>query len=104
MAHKDLRSFLAAIDQAVELANRTDYGLAAAVMSRSTSRVLALGKRLRVSLSTSMTRRSWAIRHVSYGGRSASDNGSRIGGPANWDEFTQWQWITVRDAPPSYPF
>jgi len=42
--------------------------------------------------------------HIPYGGRGASDNGSRIGGPANWDEFTQWQWITVREAPPPYPF
>ncbi len=23
---------------------------------------------------------------------------------ANWEEFTQWQWITLRDAPPPYPF
>ncbi len=41
--------------------------------------------------------------HVPFGGRGQSGNGSRIGDPANWDEFTQWQWITVRDAPPSYP-
>ena len=38
--------------------------------------------------------------HIPYGGRGQSGNGSRIGGPANWDEFTQWQWITLRDAPP----
>ena len=31
-------------------------------------------------------------------------NGTRIGGPANWDEFTQWQWMTIKDKPNPYPF
>lgn len=91
-------------DEAVALANRTDYGLAAAVMSRSTSRALALGKRLKVGLLHINDQTVLGDPHVPYGGRGASGNGSRIGGPANWDEFTQWQWITVRDAPPPYPF
>ena len=91
-------------DEAVELANRTDYGLAAAVMSRSTSRALALGQRLRVGLLHINDQTVLGDPHVPYGGRGASGNGSRIGGPANWDEFTQWQWITVREAPPAYPF
>lgn len=42
--------------------------------------------------------------HIPFGGRGASGNGTRIGGPANWDEFTQWQWVTIKDAPPQYPF
>jgi benzaldehyde dehydrogenase (NAD) len=91
-------------DEAVELANSTDYGLAAAVMSRSTGRALALGKRLRVGLLHINEQTVIGGLNVPFGGRGASGNGSRIGGPANWDEFTQWQWITVRDAPPSYPF
>ena len=91
-------------DEAVALANRTDYGLAAAVMSRSTSRALAIGKRLKVGLLHINDQTVAGDPHVPYGGRGASGNGSRIGGPANWDEFTQWQWITVRDAPPPYPF
>jgi len=91
-------------DEAVALANRTEYGLAAAVMSRSTSRALAIGKRLKVGLLHINDQTVAGDPHVPYGGRGASGNGSRIGGPANWDEFTQWQWITVRDAPPPYPF
>ncbi|MBP8266729.1 MAG: benzaldehyde dehydrogenase [Zoogloea sp.] len=91
-------------EEAAELANRTEYGLAAAVMSRSTGRALMLGKRLRTGLLHINDQTVLGDPHVPYGGRGASGNGSRIGGPANWDEFTQWQWITVRDAPPSYPF
>ncbi len=91
-------------DEAVELANRTDYGLAAAVMSRNTARALAIGKRLKVGLLHINDQTVLGDPHIPYGGRGQSGNGSRIGGPANWDEFTQWQWITLRDAPPPYPF
>ena len=42
--------------------------------------------------------------HIPFGGSGASGNGTRIGGPANWDEFTQWQWITIKDKPNPYPF
>jgi len=42
--------------------------------------------------------------YMPMGGRGASGNGSRLGGPANWDEFTQWQWVTFRDQPHPYPF
>jgi len=91
-------------DEAVELANRTDSGLAAAVMSRNTARALALGKRLKVGLLHINDQTVLGDPHIPYGGRGQSGNGSRIGGPANWDEFTQWQWVTLRDAPPPYPF
>ncbi len=31
-------------------------------------------------------------------------NGTNIGGPANWEEFTQWQWFTIKNTPTQYPF
>lgn len=39
-----------------------------------------------------------------FGGMGASGNGGRYGGQANWEEFTQWQWLTVRESPAAYPF
>jgi len=42
--------------------------------------------------------------HIPFGGTGASGNGTRIGGPANWEEFTSWQWVTIKDKPNSYPF
>ena len=33
-----------------------------------------------------------------------SNVGARFGGAANWEEFTEWQWVTVRDQPPTFPF
>jgi benzaldehyde dehydrogenase (NAD) len=39
---------------------------------------------------------------VPFGGVGASGNQTSIGGPANWDEFTQWRWTTIHTAPPPY--
>ena len=91
-------------EEAIELANHTEYGLAAGIISRSTSRALEIGKKLRTGLLHINDQTVLGDPHIPYGGRGASGNGSRVGGPANWDEFTQWQWITLRDAPPAYPF
>jgi benzaldehyde dehydrogenase (NAD) len=38
-----------------------------------------------------------------FGGVGASGNGTSIGGPSNIDEFTQWQWMTVKGEAPAYP-
>ena len=39
-----------------------------------------------------------------FGGRGKSGNGSRIGGPADIEEFTQWQWISTKAQASAYPF
>ena len=91
-------------DEALALANDTDYGLAGAVYSRSTSRGLAFAQRIRSGMVhvNDQTVNDEAI--IPFGGMGSSGNGSRFGGAANWDEFTQWQWVTVRDEPRSFPY
>ncbi|AZG08839.1 aldehyde dehydrogenase family protein [Pigmentiphaga sp. H8] len=91
-------------EEAVALANRSEYGLSAAVVSRSVARAMALGRRLRTGLLHINDQTVAGDPRVPFGGMGASGNGGRIGGPANWDEFTQWQWVTVQDRPPAYPF
>lgn len=91
-------------DEAVALANATEYGLSAAVISRSVGRALALGNRLNTGLLHINDQTVADEPHVPFGGRGTSGNGGRVGGPANWEEFTQWQWVTVKDTPPTYPF
>jgi benzaldehyde dehydrogenase (NAD) len=39
-----------------------------------------------------------------FGGPGIGGNGGSVGGPADIDEYTQWQWITVKDTPPQFPF
>ena len=90
-------------EEALRLANDSEYGLAGAVYSRSISRGLALAQRIRSGMVhvNDQTVNDEAI--IPFGGMGASGNGSRFGGQANWDEFTQWQWVTVRDEPRSFP-
>ncbi len=91
-------------EEGLGLANDTEYGLAGAVYTRSTSRGLAFAQRIRSGMVhvNDQTVNDEAI--IPFGGMGASGNGSRFGGAANWDEFTQWQWVTVRDEPRSFPF
>lgn len=41
---------------------------------------------------------------VPFGGRGASGNGSRHGARQSQEEYTQWQWLTVRSAALPQPF
>jgi benzaldehyde dehydrogenase (NAD) len=91
-------------DEAVELANRGEFGLSAGVISESVSRALALGNRIRTGILHINDQTVGDEPHVPFGGRGASGNGTRVGGPANWEEFTQWQWVTIQDRATPYPF
>lgn len=91
-------------DEAVELANRTEYGLAAAIISPSVGRAMAIGERLQCGM-LHINDQTVADECINpFGGRGASGNGGSVGGPADWDEYTQWQWVTVKDKAPAYPF
>ena len=39
-----------------------------------------------------------------FGGPGIAGNGGSVGGPADWEEYTQWQWITVKDTATMFPF
>jgi len=91
-------------DEAVALANDNDYGLSAGVFSASSGRALAVGNRLNTGLLHINDQTVADEPHIPFGGNGASGNGTRIGGPANWEEFTQWQWVTIKEKPGAYPF
>jgi benzaldehyde dehydrogenase (NAD) len=91
-------------EEAVALANATEYGLSSAVISPSVGRALALGERLGAGMLhiNDQTVNDECVNP--FGGRGCSGNGGRAGAVADLDEFTQWQWVTVKDTPPRYPF
>lgn len=91
-------------DEAVALANGSDYGLAAAIHSGSVSRATAMAQRLRCGMVHINDQTVNNEFQVPFGGMGASGNGGRFGGPANAHEFTQSQWISVLDKPIHYPF
>lgn len=91
-------------EEAIELANRTEYGLSAAIISPSVGRAMAIGERLDCGL-LHINDQTVADECINpFGGRGASGNGGSVGGPADWDEYSQWQWVTVKNTPPVYPF
>ena len=91
-------------EEAVALANGSAYGLVASIYTRSLGRGLAIADRLRTGMVhiNDGTLNDEAI--IPFGGMGDSGNGSRYGGEASLDTFTEWQWVTVRDEPPSFPF
>src|SRR6185312_4769824 len=79
-------------DEAVELANQSEYGLACAVIGASLARATAIGERLKCGL-LHINGQTVADECVNpFGGRGDSGNGSSMGGPADAEEYTQWQW------------
>lgn len=91
-------------DHAVELANMTEFGLAAGVIGKDIARARALGNRLRVGHLHINDQTVTASPIAPFGGRGKSGNGSRISGPAIWEEFTQWVWVTTKSEATPYPF
>jgi benzaldehyde dehydrogenase (NAD) len=90
-------------DEAVKLANDTEYGLSAGIITSSINRGKAIADQLKVGLVHINDQTVNDDGFMPMGGRGASGNGSRHGGPANIDEFTQWQWMTIKDTAPAYP-
>lgn len=90
--------------EAVALANLSDYGLAAGVISGSLARAQAVGDQLRVGQLHINDQTVNGGPHAPFGGRGRSGNGSRISGPAIWEEFTQWVWVSVKPQATPYPF
>ncbi|WP_328469510.1 aldehyde dehydrogenase family protein [Streptomyces sp. NBC_00448] len=80
------------VDEAVALANATEYGLSACVWTRDADRPLRVARRLDAGL---ISVNSWANLAVETeeGGWKASGLG-RVGGVASPDDFTEYKQIT----------
>ena len=91
-------------DHAVELANMSDFGLVGGIIAKDTDRAMRTGMRLKVGHLHINDQTVMASPNAPFGGRGRSGNGSRISGPAIWEEFTQWVWITSRPDAVMYPF
>jgi benzaldehyde dehydrogenase (NAD) len=88
-------------DEAVQLANSTEYGFVGAVYSRSISRGLAVANRIHAGMLHVNDQTINDEATIPFGGMGMS-GGGRFGGEANFETFTQWQWLTVRDDAKSF--
>jgi benzaldehyde dehydrogenase (NAD) len=90
-------------EEAIRLANDTEYGLSAAVFGRDIARAVEVAKRI----DSGMCHINGPTVHdegqMPFGGVKASGHG-RFGGRAAIREFTELRWITIQTTPRHYPF
>jgi benzaldehyde dehydrogenase (NAD) len=91
-------------EDALELANRHEGALAAAVISRSVGRAMRIADQLKAGLIHINDQTVNDDGNNPFGAPGVAGAGSSVGGPADLDEYTRWQWVTVRDTPQRYPF
>jgi acyl-CoA reductase-like NAD-dependent aldehyde dehydrogenase len=91
------------IEEAIKIANDTEYGLSAAVFGRDVNRALAVAKRIESGICHINGPTVQDEAQIPFGGMKASGYG-RFGGRAAINEFTELRWITIETEPHRYPF
>lgn len=89
-------------DDAVAVANDTDFGLSAAVFGRDLARALDVARRIESGICHVNGATVHDEAQMPFGGVKASGYG-RFGGKAAINEFTDLRWITVQTTPRHYP-
>ncbi|MEV7789767.1 aldehyde dehydrogenase family protein [Streptomyces sp. NPDC088106] len=98
-----VRSF-ADPDEAVDLATASPYGLSLGIVTADPARGLDLADRIPTGIVhiNDQTVNDEAV--APFGGVGTSGTGSRVGGDANLEAFTDLRWTTVRGDVARYPF
>ena len=89
-------------DEAVRVANDTEYGLSAAIFSQDVPAALELAQRIESGICHINDTTVHDEPQMPFGGVKASGFG-RFGGRAALEEFTELRWITVQELPRQYP-
>ncbi|MDT3728197.1 aldehyde dehydrogenase family protein [Streptomyces sp. DSM 41972] len=92
------------VDEAVALADATEYGLAAAVYGGDPETARSVAARLRAGMVHVGDQTVVSEPQLPFGGVGSSGNGGRFGGPAAVEAFTQWRLTTESTPPRRHPF
>jgi benzaldehyde dehydrogenase (NAD) len=92
------------VDDLVDIARNSEYGLSLGVLTANPMRGLEIADRIPSGIVhiNDQTVDDEAV--APFGGVAASGNGSRVGGRANLEAFTETQWVTMQADPARYPF
>ncbi|ESY05019.1 salicylaldehyde dehydrogenase [Mesorhizobium sp. LNJC399B00] len=90
-------------DEAVRVANDTEYGLSSAVFSRDIRRAMAVAARIEAGICHINGPTVGDEVQMPFGGVKGSGYG-RFGGKASIAEFTDLRWLTIEDPGQHYPF
>jgi acyl-CoA reductase-like NAD-dependent aldehyde dehydrogenase len=89
-------------DEAVQVANDSEFGLSAAVFSRDIARALNVAKRIQSGICHINGPTVHDEAQMPFGGVKGSGYG-RFGSKASISEFTDLRWITIQTGPRHYP-
>jgi vanillin dehydrogenase len=92
----------AGVEEAVRIANDTEYGLSAAVFGRDITRALDVAHRIDSGICHINGATVHDEAQMPFGGVKASGYG-RFGGKAGINEFTELRWITIETGPQHFP-
>jgi len=90
-------------EEAIRIANDTEYGLSSAVFSRDIQRAMAVAARIESGICHVNGPTLHDEAQMPFGGVKGSGYG-RFGGKAAIAEFTDLRWLTVEDSAQHYPF
>jgi len=89
-------------EEAIRVANDSEYGLSAAVFTRDAARGLRLARRIRSGICHVNGPTVQDEPQMPFGGVGSSGYG-RFGGKAGIEAFTELRWITIAGEPGHYP-
>ncbi|MCM2453136.1 aldehyde dehydrogenase [Agrobacterium vitis] len=90
-------------EEAIRIANDSEYGLSSAIFSRDIQRALAIAARIEAGICHINGPTVADEAQMPFGGVKNSGYG-RFGGKAAINEFTDLRWITIEDPNQHYPF
>lgn len=89
-------------EEAIRIANDSEYGLSSAVFSRDSARAMKVASRLQTGICHINAPTVHDEPQMPFGGTKSSGYG-RFGGKAGIEEFTELRWMTMQLGPRHYP-
>jgi benzaldehyde dehydrogenase (NAD) len=89
---------------AAKLAAESEYGLSLGILTKDVMRGLELARQIPTGIVHINEQTVDDEPNIPFGGLGASGTGSRFGGTANLEAFTDTRWVTIRADIAPYPF